>query len=91
MFKLIKYFILLILVLVVIYFIKISFKNNAVEIKLKNPERIKDLKQKTIELKKEFTILNKQKNQKLPKQSDKEIRRTENKKALDIFIRQHSE
>ncbi len=85
MFKIIKYIILLLLVIALIYFIRIRLKHNAMEITLKNQEKIEDIKQKTNELKNEFTILRKQQGQKPTETSP-----SEDKQELDKFIEEHS-
>ncbi len=98
MLKIIKYIILLLLVLAMIYFLRVSFKNNSMEIKLKNPQKIEDLKQKTIELKNEFNLLNKQKNQE-PRKTEASPEKKQkpagsaqepDKQELDKFIKENS-
>ena len=90
MFKLIKYIILALLILVLIYFLRVSFRNNAVQITLKNPKKLENIEQKTIELKNQFTILNKHGAQQPTETSGKATKSAEDKQELDRFIKQHS-
>ena len=90
MFKLIKYIILALIILALIYFLRVSFKHNAVQITLKNPKKLENIEQKTIELKNQFTILNKQGAQQPTVTTGKEKKSSEDKQELDRFIKQHS-
>ncbi len=100
MFRIIKYIILLLLVIALIYFLRVSFRNNSMEIKLKNPGKIEDLKQRTIKLKNEFDLFKKEGEQETetarerrqaPFAGAKErSRHGMDKEELDKFIREHS-
>ena len=90
MFKLIKYIILALLILALIYFLRVSFKHNAVQITLKNPKKLENIEQKTMKLKNQFTILNKHGAQQPTATAEKEKKSAEDKQELDRFIKQHS-
>jgi hypothetical protein len=89
MFKLIKYIILALLIIALIYFLKVSFKNNSMQITLKNPQKLQNIEQKTIELKKKFTLLNNEAQQPTTTVK-KEEKSNEDKQGLDRFIQEHS-
>lgn len=90
MFKLVKYIIIILLIIAAIYFLKISFKHNAMEIKLKNPHKIENLEQKTTELKKKFSIFEKHEAQHQTTTTGKQKSEVEDKQSLDRFIKEHS-
>ncbi len=89
MFKLIKYIILALLIIALIYFLKVSFRNNSMQITLKNPQKLQNIEQKTIELKKKFTLLNNEAQQPTTTVK-KEEKSNEDKQGLDRFIQEHS-
>lgn len=98
MFRIIKYIILLLLVVAMIYFLRVRFRNNEMEIKLKTPDKIEGLKQRTIKLKNEFNLFEKEgpkKTETAPEKlkgtvSDSKNRQEMDNRKLDRFIREHS-
>lgn len=96
MFKLIKYLIIIFTIIALIYFLKISFQNNAMQITLRNPQKIENIEKKTMELKKKFSIIEKHEAQPQTTTAQKEKAHItqsnshEDKNALDKFIKEHS-
>ncbi|MGB9735775.1 MAG: hypothetical protein ACP5JP_06050 [bacterium] len=96
MFKLIKYIIILIIIIALILILRVSFKNHALEISLKNPQKIENLEKKTIELKKKFVLIEGHEAQhptttvRKEKPTITEQGAREDKGALDRFIKEHS-
>jgi hypothetical protein len=90
MFKLIKYFILALIILALIYLLRVSFRHNAMEITLKNPQKLQNIEEKTKQLKKTFTLFNKQPGQPTRTTVEQEKKTGEDKQELDRFIQQHS-
>lgn len=90
MFKLIKYIILAIIILALIYFLRVSFRHNAMEITLKNPQKLQNIEQKTQQLKRSFGLFNKQSTQPTGTTVEQEKKTVEDKQELDRFIQQHS-
>ncbi len=90
MFKLIKYIILVLIIIALIYFLRVSFKHNSMQITLKNPQKLENIEHKTMELKKQFTLLKKHEAEQPTATVEKEKNAGEDKQELDRFIKEHS-